>query len=104
MDMDNRALMDSEIFRAFAAHEAQKKREEEEAKDPFKDRVASVCEKVKVVEAWVEFEKKVNSTPYLLSYFKKARATLDEHPELREKVNKKFLMALDSLNLEQEDE
>ncbi len=102
MDMDDRALMDSEIFRAFALQEARRKQAEEDAKDPVKDHIATVSEKIKVANEWKDFEEKVNASSYLKSYFKKARATLEEYPELRKQVDKKFLYALDNLSLEQE--
>lgn len=100
-EQDWAACMDSEIFRNYVSAELRKEAEIE-ANRPAEEAAALHRELEGRHEAFAkleEFEKAVRRNPGLLENFRRAKQALVDHPEILEKVDKKFINGLMMLDL-----
>jgi hypothetical protein len=94
-----RSLESSEVFMSYAKSELQ--RDELKKKARFEEKVNtenSIMEEVEI------FREVVANSPELKERFKMAKAALEAHPELAEKVDPDFIRGLELIHFELEEE
>jgi hypothetical protein len=90
-----RAFKDSEVWDIYSRYEmANDRAREKRAMEEKLDRENEVMRDVE------QFRQKVASDPKLKAYFQKVAALLEQQPELRAKVDPKFLAGLELLDLD----
>lgn len=94
-DAGEKALSSSEVFTAYRNAEMQRERELKQINASEKS-----AEEKAALEAFDEFEKKVNASPKLKAELKKAKAALDASPELEKQVDPNFIAGLRMLDLD----
>lgn len=96
-DQDWEAVNDSEIFREYVKNELKKEAaKKEDSIDQFEK---ALDEELLTYAELEQFQKQVDSKPKLREYFIKCKLALEKNPELRNKVDKKFIQGIFLLDL-----
>ena len=105
-EMTWKACMSSEIFREYYAAETKREAEQlrcvEAAKKDELER--KINDEHETWQELAEFRKKVAESPALKAKLVQAKAYLEEHPEMVDKVDAGFIRGLKLLELSDEDE